>query len=290
MRYLNLGCGKRYHADWVNMDIHPQGPGVISHDLTKGIPMEDHSCDVVYHSNLLEHLQPTEARHFIKECFRVLKAGGTLRVGVPDLEQICRMYLMKLESALSGDIAGSADYEWMVIEMLDQMVREKSGGAMLDYLNRDHLPNEAFVFSRIGEEGRDLVRALRGSASRPQSETRSARSFWKRGQRALSRVVSGCCRGLANRIQRLFLGSSGWHSLVIGRFRQSGEVHHWMYDRYSLRNLMAEAGFADPTVRSATESRIPEWSTFNLDTFPDGTVIKPDSLFMEGIKPEERIL
>lgn len=285
MRYLNLGCGKRYHPDWTNIDIHPQGPGVIAYDLTKGIPMADNSCDLVYHSNLLEHLRPPEACSLMKECFRVLKGGGILRVAVPDLERICRMYLIKLESALSGDIAGSADYEWMVIELLDQLVREQSGGDMLACLNRGTLPNETFIFSRIGEEGRDLVRSPRGSPLRPQNGVLCARSIRHLGRRVFARSVSSVWRGLAHRILWLFLGSTGLRALQIGRFRLSGEVHRWMYDRYSLSQIMVETGFRSPTLVSAGESRIPDWSTFNLDTLSDGTVVKPDSLFMEGIKP-----
>ena len=38
------------------------------------IPLPDSSCDVVYH-----------AAAFLVECYRVLKSGGIVRVGVPDL-------------------------------------------------------------------------------------------------------------------------------------------------------------------------------------------------------------
>lgn len=288
--YLNLGCGKRYHPDWINIDMHPQGPDVVAHDLTQGIPMADNSCDVVYHSNLLEHLRPPDACGLLKECFRVLRIGGTLRVAVPDLEGICRVYLSKLESALEGSISPAADYEWIVIELLDQMVREKSGGTMLTYLERDPLPNEAFIYSRVGEEGRNLVHTLHRSPSRPEDWGLSVWSILHRGGRVLTRSASRARRALVNRMTGFFLGTAGLHALEIGRFRLSGEVHQWMYDRHSLGQLMLETGFRSPTVVTARESRIPEWPTFNLDTLPDGTVIKPDSLFMEGIKLEERIL
>jgi predicted SAM-dependent methyltransferase len=284
MRYLNLGCGKRYHAEWINVDIRPQGSGVIAHDLTKGVPMADDTCDVVYHSNLLEHLRPLDARGLMNECFRVLKPGGILRVAVPDLEQICRMYLTKLESALTGDPAASVDYEWMVIELLDQMVRERSGGKMLNYLNRDNLPNENFIYTRIGEEGRDLVRSLRSSAFHPQDKVLYASQIWHLGRSVVARTVSFLWKGLEDSTLRFFLGSMGLRALQIGRFRMGGEVHRWMYDRYSLNRLLLETGFRNPTVLSAEKSQIPEWSRFNLDMLPDGSVVKPDSLFMEGTK------
>ena len=156
-KYLNLGCGHRYHPDWINIDIIPKGLGVIKHDLSCGIPLPDASCNVIYHSAVLEHMRRPDAVAFLKECHRVLKPDGILRVGVPDLEKICRLYLSKLAEALNGDETAAHDYDWIMLELLDQIVREKSGGNMLDYLRQNPLPNETFVYERIGEEGRELV-------------------------------------------------------------------------------------------------------------------------------------
>ena len=58
-----------------------------------------------------------------------------------------------------------------------------------------------------------------------------------------------------------------------------------MYDRYSLARLLRDSGFRDPVRREANESLIPGWTKFNLDTEPDGTVYKPDSMYMEAVKP-----
>ena len=38
---LNLGCGRRFHPDWINIDLVSAGPGVIAHDLSRGIPLND---------------------------------------------------------------------------------------------------------------------------------------------------------------------------------------------------------------------------------------------------------
>jgi hypothetical protein len=45
---------------------------------------------------------------------------------------------------------------------------------------------------------------------------------------------------------------------------------------------MLSAGFQDPIQKGAAQSQISNWSSFNLDTLADGTVVKPDSLFMEA--------
>jgi hypothetical protein len=57
-----------------------------------------------------------------------------------------------------------------------------------------------------------------------------------------------------------------------------------MYDRYSLAQLLKEVGFHSPRVCAAAESAIPNFARFQLDTEPDGSVRKPDSLFMEATR------
>lgn len=277
-KYLNLGCGSRHHPDWVNIDIAPQGPEVIQNDLSRGIPLSDASCAVVYHAAVLEHLRRPDAQAFLTECYRVLKPGGIIRVGVPDLEKICRLYLSSLAAALNGEKTAAHDYEWIMLELFDQIVREKSGGEMADYLRQNPLPNETFVYERIGEEGRELVQAL---LSTPLHVSQSKPS--------LSDFISKLFAGLRPRVLEWLLGAQDRRALEIGRFRLAGEVHQWMYDRYSLARLLGLAGFRDSQVQDAHTSRIPDWSNFHLDILPDGQVIKPDLFFMEAIKQEKSI-
>lgn len=279
--YVNLGCGSRYHPAWTNIDIVPQGPGVIQHDLSRGIPLRGGSCSVVYHAAVLEHMRGTDALAFLLECHRVLQPGGILRVGVPDLEQLCRVYQHTLEAAIAGDEAATRDYDWIMLELYDQVVREQSGGDMLAYLRQDPLLNESFVYARIGNEGRHLVQALRQQtrACTPTGST-STKPFLRRLRKRLSRIPAAA----KHRLQRWLLGADGMRALEIGRFRLCGEVHHWMYDRYSLARLLEKAGFCDPIVRDPRSSQIPEWNGFYLDTLPDGEVIKPDLFFMEAVK------
>jgi hypothetical protein len=71
---------------------------------------------------------------------------------------------------------------------------------------------------------------------------------------------------------------------AVALFRQSGEVHKWMYDRLSLGELLQQAGFSDIRVCAAGESRIPQFNTYLLDLTENGSTRKPDSLFMEAVK------
>jgi predicted SAM-dependent methyltransferase len=271
--YLNLGCGGRFHPDWINIDVSSNDSHIIQHDLSRGIPLPDASCRVVYHAAVLEHFRQPDVLAFLQECLRVLKPGGIIRIGVPDLEQLCRLYLQKLETAQSGDETAAHDYDWIMLEIFDQMAREQSGGGMLTWLRQDPLPNETFIYARIGEEGRELVRTLR------THQTLAVR------QPRLSIQRLRALPGMAKRgLLAWLLSEKDRQALAIGRFRLGGEVHQWMYDRYSLARLLRTAGFTNPVPQDATTSQIPDWSQFHLDTRPDGTVIKPDLFFMEAIK------
>lgn len=283
-RLVNLGCGSRYHPAWINIDIAPHNPGVIKHDLSKDIPLESSSCDVVYHSAFLEHIRPSDTKVFLCECKRVLKPGGILRVGVPDLEALCKIYLEKLQSALNGDESAFHDYDWLLLELCDQSVRERSGGEMLAYLKQNPMPNEKFIFDRIGEEGRDVVNAIRNYSS-IQADT----LFSLKTSSSIAEKIAEFCRRVVIKMRQklltILLGSDWDKALEIGRFRLSGEVHQWVYDRYSLARLLIAVGFHDPIHQTANSSIITNWTCYNLDTLPDGTVIKPDLFYMEATKP-----
>jgi len=90
---------------------------------------------------------------------------------------------------------------------------------------------------------------------------------------------------LRRRILARLLGPQGEQALALGRFRLSGEVHQWMYDRVSLTRLLREAGLIEPRQHSAAGSRIAGWTGYHLDTLPGGSAIKPDLFYMEAIKP-----
>ncbi|WP_038029196.1 class I SAM-dependent methyltransferase [Thermonema rossianum] len=284
MKYLNLGCGYRYHPDWVNIDFVSTGPGVLAHDLRKGIPFPDNHFDVVYHSHVLEHFPKEEAAGFLRECYRVLKPGGILRVAVPDLEQIVREYLRHLEAAWQGDRGAMHNYEWIMLEMYDQTVRNEPGGEMAKYLCQEHLPNEEYVYKRIGEEGRAIRRAfLTHHKTKERAGSKQAEQehppLWRRFLSGVKRLI----RNAFFKTESIY-SPENHDAYRIGKFRLSGEVHYWMYDRYSLKKLLEQSGFRKVQLKSPFDSDIPGWSTFELEV-RDGIVFKPDSLFMEAYKP-----
>ena len=278
--YLNLGCGLRFHREWTNVDFVAGDPAVISHDLREGIPFGDAQFEVAYHSHLLEHFTRPDGERFLEECHRVLRPDGAIRIAVPDLERAARVYLQALERAEGGDEAWRHNYDWMMLELYDQTVRERSGGEMAAYLLQEELPNKEFVVGRVGVEAERIIEgAVRFREFVPAAPPRPPLGV------VLRRLYRFVRRPSSEResIIRGLLGAE-YDLLQLGRFRRGGEVHLWMYDRHSLARALRGAGFRDTRVVGAAESRIPGWAGYHLDTDPDGTVYKPDSLYMEASK------
>jgi predicted SAM-dependent methyltransferase len=277
--YLNLGCGSRFHPDWINVDFAATADSVLSHDLRLGVPFPDERFDVVYHSHLLEHFSRPFALSFLRETYRVLKRGGITRIAVPDLERTARAYLQALEEAARGDRQWQKRYEWMIVEMLDQTVRERPGGEMGSYLQQTDLPDKEFVIERLGVGAREIIesgeRVRQGDASDTERRPQSSTGTLSRLRRAPAR--------LRESLLKLLLGDE-YSALELGRFRRSGDPHLWMYDRYSLAQALESVGFREARVVGPAESRIPGWTEFHLDTEPDGTVYKPDSFYVEARK------
>jgi len=118
---LHLGCGLRTPSDWLNVDgswnarlakfsklrkivgrtklISPEqfdipwNSEIFIHDVRSPLPFERDSFQFVYASHLLEHLYWEEGQKLFRQCFRVLKPGGCLRIVVPDLKVIARKYM-----------------------------------------------------------------------------------------------------------------------------------------------------------------------------------------------------
>lgn len=157
MKILNLGCGHKIsnHPDVLNIDwsiylrmrkskvlsaLAPlllsgerrerftRLPGnILSHNLAKGIPFPDASVDVVFHSNMMEHLDREVAVQFLGEVRRVLKPGGVHRIVVPDFEAACAAYVAHA-ALCDSEPAEAARHEDYVAAVLEQSVRREAAG------------------------------------------------------------------------------------------------------------------------------------------------------------------
>lgn len=275
-KLLNIGCGETLHPRWVNVDIVASMPGVHAHDVRCGLPYADHIFDACYCSHMLEHVMKDQARVIVGEAYRVLKKGGIARFVVPDLEQIARLYLKTLEDVTSGQGEREADYDWMILELFDQTVRSLPGGEMGVYLSDPALPNKAFIEGRIGLEAERVWRRnLIPRRAHIWAKLKSMKASWFVRQLRIE---------LAGFLLRISASASAKKAFREGLFRESGEIHRWMYDRFSLHRLLSQAGFSGVKVCNADESAIPDFNSYDLDVC-EKIVRKPDSLYMEAVKP-----
>lgn len=264
MKLVNIGCGTVYHAAWINLDSAPCTAEVQRCDVRAGLPFPDACVDAVYHAHVLEHLDAAGAHGFLGECHRVLRPGGILRVVVPDLEGIARAYLRELDSVRMG--RDRTLYEWTRLEFTDQAARTRSGGAMAAYLRTLAPAQLAVVRTRAGKEVETVLAPV---AAEPRWRRITLGKLWLRVRREIVRGGAMLVGGA--RMRAAF--DEGW-------FRQSGEVHRVMYDEFSLAALLVGCGFQNPQRCTAFESGIPAFADYRLDVV-DGTVRKPDSLYLE---------
>lgn len=266
---VNVGCGRTFHRDWLNLDLVSYSPEVRACDLRKGIPLADSSCTAVYSSHVLEHLPLVDGVRMLRECFRVLEPDGTIRIVVPDLEKIARDYVACISA--SGPIDAFL-HEWLLIEMYDQTTRTKPGGLMLSAIRSATDQQARLIEARLGQEARRVRTPQGGSAQAPTLWQTAVKAVRRAHMRTIEAVVT------------LLGGISAKQAWQEGCFRHSGEVHLQMYDRFLLARSLASAGFVSVRVCRADESRIPNFSGYELDTSL-GVPRKPDSLYIEAVRP-----
>lgn len=156
---LNLGCGTKMDWEWNNLDFSPYArlvrhkmlarilkkirllsesryrilqdidPEIICWDLNKGIPLGSNTFDVVYNSHLLEHINRGLVPSFLKECHRVLKPSGVIRIVIPDLAAVGNLYTSSLSRLRTGDGSELNNHLEVINELFGQMVRQDSVGA-----------------------------------------------------------------------------------------------------------------------------------------------------------------
>jgi len=272
---LNIGCGAVAHPEWLNLDIVPRHPLAVACDLRRGLPLAADAADACYSSHVLEHLAQAEADPFIAEQFRVLRPSGVIRVVVPDLEVMCRDYLAHLAALRAGAEHRQFAYRFTLLEMFDQVVRDRSGGELINVYRAARGADVEHIRSRHGAEAEPFLSRANGASAVRAVRTRPK---WAARLRHLR-------QRFAARTLLIIGGAEMQQALATGLFRHSGEVHRVMYDEHSVAALLQRHGFTDIRVVGPRESRIPGFASFALDApASDAPPRKPDSLYVEAIK------
>jgi len=92
IRKLHIGCGANSLDGWLNSDYHPISRRLIHVDATKTFPFANNEFDYVFSEHMIEHFSFEQGQHMQKECWRVLKKGGKIRISTPDLRFLIDLY------------------------------------------------------------------------------------------------------------------------------------------------------------------------------------------------------
>lgn len=90
---VHFGCGYNKLNDWINVDIDKScKPDVIA-DLRQNLPFKSRSVDYIHSEDFVDQLELEKASTFFKECHRILKERGVMRVLTPNLRQFAKRYV-----------------------------------------------------------------------------------------------------------------------------------------------------------------------------------------------------
>jgi ubiquinone/menaquinone biosynthesis C-methylase UbiE len=115
---LHVGCGppgsEKVHSrfrgpDWreVRLDIDPEVHPDIVGSIVNMPNVRSETVDAVWSSHNLEHIYAHEVPLALREFFRVLRAGGTALITVPDMQQVAKAIVKSgLEDTLYVSPAG----------------------------------------------------------------------------------------------------------------------------------------------------------------------------------------
>lgn len=90
--HLHLGCGPKYLPGFLNIDGNLFNKLDLWLDVRNGLPFRSSSVDSIYSTHMFEHFYSDELDLLLRECFRVLKPRGGLRLIVPNLESAIQAY------------------------------------------------------------------------------------------------------------------------------------------------------------------------------------------------------
>lgn len=83
---LHIGASYCLLPGWLNTDFILESSDVIYLDATRPFPFADNVFDYVTGEHMIEHIDYAGAEVMLRECYRVLKPGGRIRLATPDLQ------------------------------------------------------------------------------------------------------------------------------------------------------------------------------------------------------------
>lgn len=268
MKNLNLACGYIFvESDhWENCDFFPMNKNIKQINLLEKLPYKSKTFDSIYSSHFIEHISLNDLTSFLKECARILKKDGKIRLVLPDFENIVSEYMKNLNT---GRVWQS---QFNIVELIDQCTRKNSGGQL----------HEWCLKATKNAEFANYIKKRTG-ISIDTAKSKNDRSFFDRVQGLTPKKILKIFQlKLIFSLIRIF---PKWFR--INHFSQvvTGEQHLWMHDFNSLAIFLNEAGFSKVVKLDAKTSKINDFPIYPLDLDEQGTSRKGESsMYIEATK------
>jgi len=116
---INIGNGPFKHDGWLNVDCSISlKKDVVACDLRRKWPLPEGSAKYIFSEHVFEHFAyPDEIGHVLRECHRILKPGGVLRVIVPNAERYLLAYAEN-DEAFIREVGGDSASKLAVVNMM----------------------------------------------------------------------------------------------------------------------------------------------------------------------------
>jgi SAM-dependent methyltransferase len=95
VKRLNWGCGPYSVPGWINSDRSAADGVDLCCDIRAGLPFEADELDYIVSIHALQDLPYLDVFPALRELRRVLKPGGVLRLGLPDLDKAVQAYVTR---------------------------------------------------------------------------------------------------------------------------------------------------------------------------------------------------
>lgn len=113
LKCISLGSGKEPPKKWIGFDRYKSGKNVFAVNMLFDFPVASNTVDEILAEHIFEHFYWDDLEFILKECYRVLKNNGKIRIVSPNAENIAR--LIKLGSQAENDfdvITDSNLHKW----------------------------------------------------------------------------------------------------------------------------------------------------------------------------------
>lgn len=116
IRKLQIGAHVCVLSGWLNSDLYPLSVSSISLDATKTFPIPDASFDYVFSEHQLEHIAYNQAVAMLRECRRILRPGGKIRLALPSLDRMIELFQPARTDLQDKFIRHSTNFTWPAVQ------------------------------------------------------------------------------------------------------------------------------------------------------------------------------